>query len=209
MKGLLRKDLYMMGKYCRSYLLLVIVFLCVSVFGNDNLFFAFYPSLFSGMIPVSLLAYDERSRWMQYSGTLPYSKAQLVSGKYIIGLMAQTAVLIATGIAQALRMNRNGIFRWDDFAVLMLVIFGMAAVISSISLPFMFKLGVEKGRVAYYVMIGIACAGSVAASNLFRADWQGSMNVQGVLSVLVVAGIAVYALSWYLSVVFYQKRETA
>lgn len=209
MKGLLRKDLYMMGKYCRSYLLLVIVFLCVSVFGNDNLFFAFYPSLFSGMIPVSLLAYDERSRWTQYSGTLPYSKAQLVSGKYIIGLMAQTAVLIATGIAQALRMNRNGIFRWDDFAVLMLVIFGMAAVISSISLPFMFKLGVEKGRVAYYVMIGIACMGSVAASNLFRADWQGSMNVQGVLSVLVVAGIAVYALSWYLSVVFYQKRETA
>ena len=209
MKGLLRKDLYMMGKYCRSYLLLVIVFLCVSVFGNDNLFFAFYPSLFSGMIPVSLLAYDERSRWMQYSGTLPYSKAQLVSGKYIIGLMAQTAVLIATGIAQALRMNRNGIFRWDDFAVLMLVIFGMAAVISSISLPFMFKLGVEKGRVAYYVMIGIACAGSVAASNLFRADWQGSMNVQGVLPVIVVAGIGVYALSWYLSVVFYQKRETA
>ena len=209
MKGLLRKDLYMMGKYCRSYLLLVIVFLCVSVFGNDNLFFAFYPSLFSGMIPVSLLAYDERSRWMQYSGTLPYSKAQLVSGKYIIGLMAQTAVLIATGIAQALRMNRNGIFRWDDFAVLMLVIFGMAAVISSISLPFMFKLGVEKGRVAYYVMIGIACMGSVAASNLFRADWQGSMNVQGVLPVIVVAGIGVYALSWYLSVVFYQKRETA
>ena len=209
MKGLLRKDLYMMGKYCRSYLLLVIVFLCVSVFGNDNLFFAFYPSLFSGMIPVSLLAYDERSRWTQYSGTLPYSKAQLVSGKYIIGLMAQTAVLIATGIAQALRMNRNGIFRWDDFAVLMLVIFGMAAVISSISLPFMFKLGVEKGRVAYYVMIGIACAGSVAASSLFRADLQGSMNVQGVLPVIVVAGIGVYALSWYLSVVFYQKRETA
>ena len=58
-------------------------------------------------------------------------------------------------------------------------------------------------------MIGIACAGSVAASNLFRADWQGSMNVQGVLPVIVVAGIGVYALSWYLSVVFYQKRETA
>ena len=208
MKGLLRKDLYMMGKYCRSYLLLVIVFLCVSVFSSDNLFFVFYPSLSSGMIPVSLLAYDERSRWTQYSGTLPYTKGQLVSGKYIIGLMAQIAVLIATGIAQALRMNRNGIFRWDDFAVLMLVIFGMAAVISSISLPFMFKLGVEKGRVAYYVMIGIACMGSVAASNLFRADWQGSMNMQGVLPVIVVAGIGVYVLSWYLSIVFYQKRET-
>ena len=144
MKGLLRKDLYMMGKYCRAYLLLVIVFLCVSVFGNDNLFFAFYPSLFSGMIPVSLLAYDERSRWMQYSGTLPYTKGQLVSGKYIIGLMTQIAVLIATGIAQAIRMKMNGTFQWDTFDALMLVIFSMAAVVSSISLPFMFKLGWRK-----------------------------------------------------------------
>lgn len=208
MKGLLRKDLYMMGKYCRSYLLLVIVFLCVSVFSSDNLFFVFYPSLFSGMIPVSLLAYDERSRWMQYSGTLPYTKGQLVSGKYIIGLMTQIAVLIATGIAQAIRMKMNGTFQWDTFAALMLVIFSMAAVISSISLPFMFKLGVEKGRVAYYVMIGIACMGSVAASKLFQTDWQGSMNLQGVLPVLVAAGIAVYALSWHLSIVFYRKRET-
>ena len=208
MKGLLRKDRDMMGKYCRSYLLLVIVILCVSVFSSDNLFFVFYPSLFSGMIPVSLLAYDERSRWMQYSGTLPYTKGQLVSGKYIIGLMTQIAVLIATGIAQAIRMKMNGTFQWDAFAALMLVIFSMAAVVSSISLPFMFKLGVEKGRVAYYVMIGIACMGSVAASKLFQTDWQGSMNLQGVLPILVVAGIAVYALSWYLSIVFYQKLET-
>ena len=209
MKGLLRKDLYMMGKYCRSYLLLVIVFLCVSVFSSDNLFFVFYPSLSSGMIPVSLLAYDERSRWVQYSGTLPYSKGQLVSGKYIIGLMAQIAVLIATGIAQAIRMKMNGIFQWNDFAALMLVIFSMAAVISSISLPFMFRWGVEKGRIAYYCMIGFVCAAGYLGSVFFTDSTRLAVSQGALMAILTLTGIAVYAASWLAAIALYRKREVA
>ncbi|MDE7281371.1 MAG: ABC-2 transporter permease, partial [Ruminiclostridium sp.] len=67
MKGLILKDLYMTVKYCRIYLLIAVVFIAVSFVGNDSLFFIFYPCLFCGMIPVSLLGYDERSRWLQYS----------------------------------------------------------------------------------------------------------------------------------------------
>lgn len=63
MKGLLLKDWYMMKKYCRAYLLIAVVFIAVSLFSNDNMFFVFYPCLLCGMIPVNLLAYDERSRW--------------------------------------------------------------------------------------------------------------------------------------------------
>ena len=66
MKGLLLKDLYMTMKYCRSYLLIAVVFTAVSFVGNDNLFFIFYPCPFCGMIPVTLLGYDERSHWQQY-----------------------------------------------------------------------------------------------------------------------------------------------
>ena len=84
MKGLLLKDLYMVVKYCKAYLLIAVVFLAVSLMGSDNLFFIFYPCLLCGMIPVNLLAYDERSRWPQYCGTLPYTKGQIVSGKYLM-----------------------------------------------------------------------------------------------------------------------------
>ena len=81
MKGLLLKDLYMMRKYCRSYLLIAVVFIALSFASNQNLFFVFYPCLLCGMIPVNLLGYDERSRWLQYSGTMPYTRAQIVSCK--------------------------------------------------------------------------------------------------------------------------------
>lgn len=207
MKGLLIKDLYMTRKYCRAYLLVVAVFIAISFAGNDNMFFIFYPCLLCGMIPVNLLGYDERSHWLQYSGTLPYTKGQIVSCKYLIGLMAHIAMLIVTGIAQAVRMSINGTFDLNNYIVLMLMILIMATITSSISLPFMFKLGVEKGRIAYYVMIGVVCAGSIVASGVFRADLQAEIQLDSILPILCFIGIGIYALSWYMSIVFYKKRE--
>ena len=42
MKGLLRKDLYLMIKYCRLFFILIIVFSFAGAW-NNNLFFALYP----------------------------------------------------------------------------------------------------------------------------------------------------------------------
>lgn len=207
MKGLLMKDFYMMKKYCRAYLLIAVVFIAVSFFAEENLFMTFYPCLLCGMIPVNLLAYDERSHWMEFSGTLPYTKAQIVSGKYLIGLMTQAALLVVTGVAQGIRMAMAGSFALQDFAVLMLLMLCVSTIASSITMPFVFKLGVEKGRVAYYVMVGVVCGGIVVASSIFRGQMQSDIQANAPLTVVALVCIGIYALSWYLSVVFYQKRE--
>ena len=207
MKGLLLKDWYMMRKYCRAYLLIAVVFIVVSLFSNDNMFFAFYPCLLCGMIPVTLLALDERSRWMQYSGTLPYTKTQIVSGKYLIGLFAQLAILIATSVGQVVKMSVAGSFVFGDFAVLMLLLLIVSTLSSSICLPFVFKLGVEKGRTAYYIMIGFVCGASVLASSILRGQLVSEIQPNLILGLVAVVGVGIYILSWYLSVVFFKKRE--
>ncbi len=207
MKGLILKDLYMMKKYCRSYLIIAILFIALSFVGNSNLFFIFYPCMLCGMIPVNLLGYDERSRWLQYSETMPYTKTQIVSGKYIIGLGTQVAMLTVTGIAQAIRMSIENTFDLKEYAILMMLLLIIASITSSISLPFMFKLGVEKGRIAYYFMIGVVCAGSVVSSSLLFKEMQSEIPLNWILPVICLVGIGIYALSWYLSVVFYKKRE--
>ena len=63
MKGLLLKDLYMSKHYFKMYFMVVVIFLIVSGIGNDNMFFAIYPSMLAGIISVSLCAYDENSKW--------------------------------------------------------------------------------------------------------------------------------------------------
>ena len=207
MKGLLLKDWYMMKKYCRYYLFAAIGFIVLSLVSKGNLFFIFYPCLLCGMIPINLLGYDERSHWMQYSGTLPYNKTQIVSGKYLIGLLAQLTMLVATGIAQAAKMIVTGKFVLGDFAVLLLLMLIVSTLTSSICLPFIFKLGVEKGRTAYYIMIGFVCGASILASSFVRGQLTAEVQPNAILAALAVIGIGIYILSWYLSVVFFKKRE--
>ncbi len=208
MKGLILKDIYMASKYCRSYLLIVAVFTVVSVMGDNNMFFIFYPCLISSTMPINLMAYDERSKWNEYCGALPYTKGQIVAGKYIIGLMAQGAVLMLAFIAQAVGMSIRGSFSWTGYLLITLSLVSMSFISSSIGLPFMFKFGVEKGRIIQLVLIGVVCAGAVVIPMLFeKGESSGVLNV-GIMSAVCIAAIAVFALSWYLSTVFYRRRES-
>ena len=159
------------------------------------------------MIPVHLLGYDERSRWTEYVGTLPYTKTQIVSAKYLIGLFTQIAMLTVICITQGVKMGIEGNFILKEFLLLMMLLLIMASVASSLTLPFVFKYGVEKGRGAYYVMIGVVCSGSIIATTIFKEGLQNEMQLNAVLPIACLIGVGIYAISWYLSVVFYKKRE--
>jgi len=207
MKGLLLKDWYMMKKYCRYYLFATVGFIILSLMTDGNMFFVFYPCMLCGMIPVNLIGYDERSRWMEYSSTMPYTKAQIVSGKFIIGLLTQLATMLVIGTAHTVKMVATGVFIPGELAVLMLLLLIVSTLSSSICLPFIFKLGVEKGRTAYYVMIGFVCGASALASGLLADQPASELQPSLVLAILAVVGIGVYVFSWYLSIAFYKKRE--
>lgn len=206
MKGLLLKDLYMLKHYCKSYIFIAIIFIAVSLSGNDNMFFVFYPVILCGIIPVNLLGYDERSRWIQYSGTLPYTAVQIVSAKYLIGLFTQITMLSVTGIATMVKMGMADRIRINDFIILMLMMLIVSTVTSSLTLPFIFRLGVEKGRIAYYFMIGFIFAASFAAGNILGEDLHAEIEINNILTILCIIGTGVYILSWYLSVKLYEKR---
>ena len=214
MKGLLLKDLYMSEKYCRVFLLIVVVFFGMSLMSGPGFFLLAYPCILMGLIPASLISYDEREKWDVYSGTLPCSRRQLVSCKYLVGLIGELPVICITTVLYALGLFRMGAF--DPHAVL-----GMAAVFlllgligPAATLPFMFRFGAEKGRIAYFAVIILLCSVSAAFGSI-----QGSgvgenaltagivMPQAGVSFFLAVLAVLLYAGSWKLSIAFYKKRE--
>ena len=103
MKGLLRKDLYLMIKYCRLFFILIIVFSFAGAW-NNNLFFALYPITISSIIPVNLLSYDEKSNWSLYACTFPCSRKEIVSSKYILTVCTLTLSAIIVEIVQIINM---------------------------------------------------------------------------------------------------------
>ena len=207
MSGLLLKDFYMTIRYCRTYLFIAIAFIALSFASSNSVFFIFYPCLLCGMIPVNLLGYDERSRWSEYSATLPYSHAQLISSKYLIGLLAQFAMLVATGITQTLRGNRTALYQGYGLLPMLLMLFIASTITPAISLPFLFKLGAEKGRIAYLVMVAIMCAAIFVGTELIGDQFMRALHFQTLLPLLCIAEVLIYALSWLLSIHFYKNRE--
>lgn len=210
MKGLLLKDCYMIRKYYGSILFFIAACLLLSFFSEDNnLFFIFYPVILAGMAPINLISYDEKEGWMRYSGALPYSRAQLVSVKYLVGLFFEGVIFAFTLILQLIR---NMVFPGTSIKILfyeLLLIFLLGMILSSCVLPFVFKFGSEKGRITYIILICVI--GGVCASLLqTQVPNIGSHLVKNHASLLLIFGLlscGIYLFSWYLSIVFFRKRE--
>lgn len=207
MKGLLLKDTYMTVKYCRSYLLIVAIFAAISVLGTNTEPFSVFLCLIIGMLPLTLLAYDERSKWNEYCGALPYSKEQIVSSKYIFGILSLVIVVILMLIVQ---LAVTG-FSFDGIAVKLAVSlagFVFAYTSTALILPFVFWLGVEKGRIAYYILMCFVFAGVSVAYNIFEIDGEVFLNLLSNQCIPAFLGsMILYALSWLLSIQLYKRRE--
>jgi len=207
-KGLLLKDWYQMKAYCKSFLLIVVVFLGASCFGDGNLFFVFYPCIISALIPITLLGYDERSRWNTYAGTLPVTKEQVVSAKYLLGLLLQCTIFLLTAGTQAIRLSMSDVFSWDTYWLMLGMVFALSVGSSGLCLPFLFKFGVEKGRLVYYVAIGLVCAASALFSTGMDVAGEGGLQPGGWLVAVCLVCAALYGLSWYLSIRLYRRRDS-
>ena len=203
MKGLLLKDTYMTFRLCRMFLLMDALFLGVWIFGQGDMFFLAYPCLLSAMVPMTLISYDERDKWDVYAGTLPYSRAQIVSSKYLIGLCLSAMILVIAAVGQIIRRNLGSS---EDFMTMLPFLLAGCLLAPAILYPFVFRFGAEKGRIIYYVVIAVVCGGSVVLQSVQRASLSGTVHSSSIPLGVLLCSI-VYAGSWLLSIRMYAKRE--
>ena len=208
MKALMYKDLLAVWKYCRTHIFICAAFLLSSIFVEEYSFLQMYPLIFMGMLVNTLIAYDERDKWDRQVLTMPVTRKQYVSAKYLTGLLLQGAVLLLTAGAHALQLHLTKSLVWDAFwaDIAMLVVLAVSA--PSLILPFIFKNGSEKGRLAYLIVFGtlfaLVAAGGVVLEKLGMVVELTELPV-GIIA--MVAAVILYPASWALSVHWYGKRE--
>ena len=135
MKGLLLKDFYMIWKYFKMHFLIDIVFIAISYFSYNNILFVTIPIMLAGVMPITLLAYDERSHWTEYCGALPYSGAQVVSAKYLVGLIMQTVTTVIVFISLLMRNNSFANSEFEEILLSVTAIFIIALMFPTICMP--------------------------------------------------------------------------
>lgn len=210
MKGLLLKDLYMSVAYLKSFLFVILVFLGVSAFEEDNWFFVMYPVMIAGMIPVSLVSYDEREKWNSYSAALPYSRASLVTAKYLIGLIFESFTFVISLAFQSMRMLITNTFSLSGFFSLTGAFLIISLIAPTFLMPFIFRFGPEKGRIAFFVLIAFfsAAIGLLASLKInVPSAFSGFSANAWILPLLCMGMIFLYICSWRLSISFYRRKE--
>ena len=213
MKGLLLKDAYQAWYYAKTVIVVTVVMMGVGVISmmNGANFFIVYAGFLLGMMPMTLLAYDQTSKFNEYGAALPVTKEQLVGSKYIVGLcglvLAELFAAAALGVAS---------LHWTavDHALVVstLVQVGMTTLLNSaVLLPLNYRFGYEKAKYAFCLMVGLVAAlmGFGVSANedgLVRNLLPQGISPLGLLGI-AAAALALYALSWRLSVAWYGKAE--
>lgn len=198
MKGLLLHDWYQAKKYCRVMGIMAVFFLVLYV-ASPQPFCLIYPCMLMSMLPIALLSYDEKTGWQRYCQNFPLKKGQYVSEKYLTGLLATMAVSLVGMLLLAVQCMR-GQLPIKEAQALGLSMIAVELLSPALTLPFVFRFGAEKGRMAYYLVIG---GGGAAAMLFLRDGLQPSLPV----ALLCMGAIVLYALSWGLSKKLYEKRE--
>lgn len=158
MKGLLLKDLYTLGKQMKLFFLFIVVFAVA-----PGLSLSAFAIMYASMLPMTALAYDERSKWDTLAAMMPYSVTELVFSKYLLGyLMTLFAALCSLAAQFVINLFQHTPANREELFALPIVVC-IALLFLAISLPFLFKLGVERGRLTFIVLL----AATVSASVLF------------------------------------------
>lgn len=214
MKGLLLKDWYQVRTSMKTMYLTVAFVLVIWMFSTSNayVFPVSYAAIFLGILPVNLLTYDQSIGWVEYGRTLPVSKKMLVAEKYLIGLFCAAAAVVIGGLFVTVISLRTGTA--PDKGVLPLLAGSVCAIllINGISLPLLYRFGAEKARMIYILTFaGLgALLGGGAVMDELQQNGPGSGPFPVPLwlaTVLLLAVLALYAVSWRVSVAWYGKYK--
>lgn len=208
MKGLLIKDFYSVISQLKLFVVLIVVFALAPGYSMSS-----FAMVYAALLPINALAWDEQSKWDSLARMMPYSKFDLVFSKYIMGYVsvAAAAVLSAAGaLAYGLLPGKEPLGAGD------IVTFGFscaaALLLQALNLPLMFRMGVEKGRLFFGIMVGAFCA-LIALVSGAVADGAGiarlvsSANGGLLIAAVFAAVAAVNVGSVLLSVKWYGTRR--
>ena len=110
MKGLFYKEARGLWHFGKTYLLMLVIFLGLALYqstdSSGGAVWMLYPIFFAGTLPASLIGDDEKSGWQSCCDTLPVTRRQIVTVKYITCLVTAAAVCLLA-VPVVLFGNRN------------------------------------------------------------------------------------------------------
>ena len=196
MKGLLRKDFYVVRK---NLLLLGLMFAIAGGFIaaiTSPWILAILGAVMLGSLSVSTIISDKSAQWDRFSASLPVAGRTVVSSKYLLyGLLSLAGLLLGTVLAALLCLVLRS---WDTELLWFQISVGITVSLlsGSISIPCGLRFAEEQATVAMMlsyavtsaVFVGIVVVPAVLFQVVLDPFWIGTVGD--------VVGAAAFFLSW-------------
>lgn len=205
MKALLMKDCFVLWKQLRIF---IFVMLVITVFngGFGNVFIV----IWAAMLPYTAMAYDERSKWDQLAAMMPYSVRDIVLAKFLLGWLCAGVAALSALVCQFLQTVLGSPLAAFDPVSNLIGLCGSLCVLA-ITLPMMFRFGVERGRLVMFLMIILVCGTAGAFGTITVSVDKTAGGIHGpfafIMLILPVAALVLTAVSIPLSIGLYRKRS--
>ena len=162
MKGLLYKDWVILRKQGKAYLFIIFIFAAIPQFSRMG-----FATAYAAILPYTIIAYDEQSKWNRLAIMLPYTDGQLVLSKYIFSWLGMLLVLVISAISRTADYFINGQTVLINEYQEVILLTAASALFSAAMLPLVFRFGVERGRLAFIpVVVGGVIAVVVAGERI-------------------------------------------
>ena len=152
MKSLLLKDFYVITKQLKIFLVIIPV---IALTAGEAM--STFSILLGAVLPMTAIAYDERSKWNELASMMPYSKFDLIFSKYLLGYLCMFGAALLVFIGQIIGKNNGLVVIDDDINVLLFAVMG-GLIFIAINTPILFKFGSEKGRFVFIITMALVGA---------------------------------------------------
>ena len=206
MKGLIKKDLFILKNNMKSFILLSFIYIACCL--NSDGIEAFIIPFMMAMLCISTFSYDEFNKWDAYAITLPGDRSSIIKAKYAVALILIVLSFFATILLSFIIGTIRNNFDFNNTLVYTLTGMGTGLFVISFIYPLIIKFGLEKGRIG--IMIGaFGLSGLLAFLGTTIKIPAGTLAfLERILPIALPLIVAIiFTISYFLSKRIYAKKE--
>ena len=206
LKGLILKDLYLV----RIQILIVAIVLAVYIVmalisssgGSIGTFTGTYSVVVMSLLPITILNFDEKSKWGRYSAAMPVSRRANVLSKYIIMIVLSVINAAVIGLVYTLS---------KESARMIFIVFILAASLTtgSVVTALGYKFGSTNARFIFTAVIFVAVISAVAVAGGISISFGNELGSGLTIAALIFLAVSalVCLASYMISAHIYENKD--
>lgn len=211
MKGLIYKDLSLIGRQGKFFIVYIVLMVAIfSGIGDGAASMSSFMAVVCFMLSINCFAYDEQNGFDKLVAASPLPPMQVVLSRYASSLLlGLLGCLLTAGVSSVVQLVK-GNAAFNDMLFGLIGALVAALVLMAILFPIFYKFGVNKSRIIMLLVVFFPVMAIVLVSKLFPDAFSMLSQIPaGVVTALPFIGAAVLAAALAASLLLLRPHPAA